>query len=44
VVSIVLGRGVRRWDGLEGLESGYDVEMTPSPTGVTHLTFTRSGG
>ena len=41
VVPILLGRGVRLWDGLEGLESGYDVEMTSSPTGVTHLTFTR---
>ena len=38
---IVLGRGVRIWDGLEGLESGYDVEAVSSPSGVTHLTFTR---
>jgi dihydrofolate reductase len=41
-VPIVLGRGVRLWDGLEGLESGYDVEAVSTPTGVTHLTFTRS--
>ena len=41
VVPILLGRGVRLWDGLEGLEAGYDIEMTSSPTGVTHLTFTR---
>lgn len=40
-VPIVLGRGVRFWDGLEGVEKGYDVEMVASPVGVTHLTFTR---
>ncbi len=42
VVPIVLGRGVRLWDGLEGIEAGYDVEAVASPSGVTHLTFTRS--
>ena len=40
-VPIVLGRGVRLWDGLEALEEGYDVEAVSSPSGVTHLTFTR---
>jgi dihydrofolate reductase len=40
-VPIVLGRGVRLWDGLEGLEQQYDVEVVSSPSGVTHLTFTR---
>src|SRR2546430_1800046 len=35
------GRGVRIWDGLEGLEDAYDVEAVSSPSGVTHLTFTR---
>jgi dihydrofolate reductase len=40
-VPIVLGRGVRLWDGLEGLENTYDVETVSSPSGVTHLTFTR---
>ena len=40
-VPIVLGRGVRLWDGLEGLEEGYDVEVVGSPSGVTHLTFLR---
>jgi len=40
-VPIVLGRGVRLWDGLEGVEEGFDVETVASPTGVTHLTFTR---
>ncbi len=40
-VPILLGRGVRLWDGLEGLESSYDIETVSSPSGVTHLTFTR---
>jgi dihydrofolate reductase len=38
---IVLGRGSRLWDGLEGLEADYDLEATSTPSGVTHLTFTR---
>lgn len=41
VVPIVLGRGVRLWDGLEGIESRFEVESVSSPSGVTHLTFTR---
>jgi dihydrofolate reductase len=40
-VPIVLGRGVRVWDGLEGLDEDYDVEAVSSPSGVTHLTFVR---
>lgn len=39
-VPIVLGRGVRLWDGLEALEKDYDVETVSTPSGVTHLTFT----
>ena len=42
VVPILLGRGVRLWDGLEGLEKDYEIEATSSPSGVTHVTFTRS--
>ena len=38
---IVLGRGTRVWDGLEALEDGYDIEAVSSPSGVTHLTFSR---
>jgi len=41
VVPILLGRGVRLWDGLERLEVDFDVEIVASPSGVTHLTFTR---
>jgi dihydrofolate reductase len=40
-VPIVLGRGVRVWDGLEGIDEGFDVEVVSSPSGVTHFTFTR---
>jgi dihydrofolate reductase len=38
---ILLGRGVRLWDGLEGLEERYAIEAVSAPSGVTHLTFTR---
>jgi dihydrofolate reductase len=40
-VPILLGRGVRLWDGLEGIEQRYDIEVVSSPSGVTHFTFTR---
>jgi dihydrofolate reductase len=40
-VPIVLGRGVRVWDGLEALEDVYDIEAVTTPSGVTHLTFTK---
>ncbi|MFF2317553.1 dihydrofolate reductase family protein [Arthrobacter sp. NPDC058097] len=41
LVPIVLGRGERLWDGLEGLEERFDIAATPSPQGVVHLVFTR---
>ena len=44
VSPIVLGRGVRLWDGLDGLEERYDIEAVSSPSGVTHLSFTRAAG
>jgi dihydrofolate reductase len=40
VVPILLGRGVRLWDGLESLEDTYNIEPVSTPSGVTHLTFT----
>src|SRR3954464_1230362 len=40
-VPIVLGRGVRVWDGLEALDKDYEIEAVSAPTGVTHLTFDR---
>jgi dihydrofolate reductase len=44
VVPILLGRGSRLWDGLEGVEKDYEIEQVSSPSGVTHVTFTRKGG
>jgi dihydrofolate reductase len=41
VVPIILGRGERLWDGLEGIEQRFAVESVSTPSGVTHLTFTR---
>jgi len=41
VVPIILGRGERLWDGLEGLEQRFDVETVSTPSGVAHVTFTR---
>ena len=43
VVPILLGRGERLWDGLEDLEKDYEVEAISSPSGVTHVTFSRAG-
>ncbi|MBO9588530.1 dihydrofolate reductase family protein [Devosia sp.] len=43
VTPILLGRGVRLWDGLESLEQRYEIEAVSSPSGVTHLTFSRRG-
>jgi hypothetical protein len=40
-VPILLGRGVRLWDGLEALDEQYEVEAVSTPSGVTHLTFAR---
>ena len=42
VVPIVIGRGVRLWDGLGGLHTRFDVESVTVPSGVTHVYFTRS--
>ena len=41
VVPIVLGRGERLWDGLDELEQRFEIDAVSSPSGVTHLTFTR---
>ena len=42
IVPILLGRGMRLWDGLEGLEKDYKIETVSSPSGVTHVTFMRA--
>jgi len=41
VVPLVLERGERLWDGLEGVEQRFDIESVSTPSGVTHVTFTR---
>jgi dihydrofolate reductase len=41
-VPILLGRGTSVWAGLEGIEERYAIEAVSSPSGVTHLTLTRS--
>lgn len=41
MVPILLGRGEKFWDGFEGLEERFNVESVSTPSGVTHLTFTR---
>ncbi len=41
IAPIVLGRGERLWDGLEGLEERFDIEAVSTPSGLTHVTFTR---
>ena len=41
VVPILLGRGSRLWEGLDGLESDYAIELVSSPSGVTHVTLSR---
>lgn len=42
IVPILLGRGVRLWDGLEGLEERFpEIESVSTPSGVTHVVFNR---
>jgi dihydrofolate reductase len=40
-IPIVIGRGVRLWDGLEGLQDRYTLETVTVPSGATHFFFTR---
>ena len=41
IVPIILGRGIRLWDDLRGLESGYEVASETAESGTVHLTFRR---
>ncbi|NEJ23581.1 deaminase [Rhizobium leguminosarum] len=41
ITPILLGRGIRLWDDLRGLEAGCTVKAETSPSGTTHLTFQR---
>jgi len=40
-VPVVLGRGTSLWEGLEGLERSYDIEAASTPSGATHVIWTR---
>jgi dihydrofolate reductase len=41
VAPIVLGRGIRLWDELRGLEAGYAVRSETAESGTIHITFER---
>lgn len=41
ITPILLGRGIRLWDDLRGLETGYTVSAETAESGVVHLTFRR---
>jgi dihydrofolate reductase len=41
IAPILLGRGIRLWDDLRGLESGYAVESEVAESGTVHVTFRR---
>ena len=41
IAPILLGRGIRLWDDLRGLESGYEVIAETAESGTIHLTFRR---
>jgi dihydrofolate reductase len=38
---IVLGRGVPLWEGLEGVEDRFSIEVVSTPSGIMHMTFSR---
>ena len=41
VAPMLLGGGIRLWDDLRGLESGYTAKSESAESGTTHVTFTR---
>ena len=41
IAPILLGRGVRLWDDLRGLESGYKITSETAESGILHVTFSR---
>jgi dihydrofolate reductase len=41
IVPIVIGRGLRLWDGFDRLEERFHVESVTMPSGATHVTFSR---
>jgi dihydrofolate reductase len=41
IAPILLGRGIRLWDDLRGLEASCTVKAETAPSGTIHLTFQR---
>lgn len=41
ITPILLGRGIRLWDDLRGLEAGYRLKAETAESGTLHLTFQR---
>ncbi|MET2011182.1 dihydrofolate reductase family protein [Microbacterium chocolatum] len=41
VAPVVLGRGIRVWDGLDGLEQAYEMTSEVAESGVIHIVFRR---
>jgi dihydrofolate reductase len=41
IAPLLLGRGIRLWDDLRGLDAGYDVTAETAESGTVHLTFRR---
>lgn len=43
ITPILIGSGIRLWDDLRGLESGFRVNSEIAESGVIHVTFSREG-
>lgn len=41
IAPIILGSGIRLWDDLRGLESGYQVKAETAESGTIHLSYRR---
>lgn len=41
IAPILLGRGIRLWDDLRGLEAGYTIQSETAESDTIHLTFRR---
>ena len=44
IAPILLGRGIRLWDDLRGLEQQYKVTTEAAASGTVHVTFSRPAG
>lgn len=41
IAPILLGRGIRLWDDLRGMEEGFSIHSETAESGTVHLTFKR---